>query len=195
MIHKAPTVKLISATLNAEALIARAYGICTDKAVPVANIPRWIKAGHESPLEHASATFEIACSRVASHELVRHRLASFSQRSQRYVDESDLQCYMPTNEQRTLMFDALSTAWETYLQLVDNGVPKQLARYVLPNACMTELIVTANFREWRHIIKLRTSPRAQPEMQEIARTIQSLLVAQAPNVFGDLTNMDNISST
>jgi thymidylate synthase (FAD) len=204
MTSKIPTVKLLSITPNAEALIEEAGCICYGSPPGRAQerIPIWIGMKHESMLEHASATFHITCSRVVSHELVRHRLASFSQRSQRYVDERMSDYYVPPEleehalsnvppEYREGLVSAifrhtLDTAWACYRDLMAEGVPKQIARYVLPNAWLTQLIMTANFREWRHIIKLRASPRAQPEMQEVARAIRDILIAQAPSVFEDL---------
>ena len=126
-----------------------------------------IREGHESIVEHASATFEISgISRAASHQLVRHRLASYSQESQRYVDMSDPGWVLPPD----VAADARAvTIWEgfsaqvrtAYRALRQLGVRKEDARFVLPNAAATRIIVTMNFRELLHVFRLRISPAAQ----------------------------------
>lgn len=187
------TVKLMSFTQDPEQLIARAYGICTHKEVPVTNIPKWIKAGHETPIEQASATFLIdGISRSCSHQFVRHRLVSLNQESQRYVkvdgDIEDVFVFPPTvtREQRLIMEWSFEEALQDYQSLIDMGAKPEDARFVLPNATKTRLIATANFREWRHVIKLRTSPHAQWEIASVCREILNQLYEVAPYVFGDL---------
>lgn len=153
-------------------------------------IGRWIAAGHESMLEMVDAAFLVTCSRVVSHELIRHRLASFQQESQRYTDYDaetlDGLFYVPTeiahNEVAELvLLDAYRAAQRAYEGLRELGVSKQLARYVLPNATRTRIVVKANLREWRHILKLRMHPSAQPEMREVAH----LLYTELHALFGD----------
>jgi thymidylate synthase (FAD) len=186
----APSVRLLSYTPEPEAVVARAGRTCYDShhlSSPDADarlIRALIRRGHESVLEHASLTFEIVCSRVVSHELVRHRLTSVSQRSQRYVREDELRYFTPpevADPAAQREYDAaMIAAWSYYGMLLKRGVSKQLARYVLPNACLTTMVVTANLREWRHIIKLRAAPDCQPEMQEIARGILAVVREAAP---------------
>lgn len=154
-------------------------------------ISRWIDAGHHSMLEFASATFYIECSRVVSHELVRHRLASFQQESQRYVKYDDAQpedlFFLPelNGEDEGVALKVkqeYAAALGAYRVLRDAGVKAQLARYVLPNATMTRMVMKANLREWRHIINLRTAPAAQPEIQDLAKQMQWQLEEVFPNI-------------
>lgn len=135
-------------------------------------IKKWIAAGEQSMLEMAHATVFFECSRVSTHELVRHRLASYQQESQRFtlqvLDEDSF--YVPQGLDPLIeeaMRDQYLAAARVYGNLLDAGVPKQLARYVLPNATSTRIIVSANLREWRHIFKLRLDKSAQPEMREM----------------------------
>jgi thymidylate synthase (FAD) len=183
-----PIVQLLSITPEAESLIERAGCTCygSTPGRPTQRIARWIEMGHESVLEHASATFAVTCSRVASHELVRHRLASYSQQSQRYCPaEPDF--YVPAElAQEPLYTELLRDGAHTYGLLLGQGIPRQLARYLLPGATLTEIVVTMNFRELRHFIRLRASPRAQPEMAELARAMLAILTQKVPSVFGDL---------
>ena len=123
-----------------------------------------------------------------THELVRHRLASYSQRSQRYVRESDPAYIEPPELQvsgaaQETYQHAMNSAWEAYRQLLAGGLKPEIARYVLPNACYTEIICTWNFRELRHIIRLRRSPRALPEIRAVAEKILDIMKEQAPQVF------------
>lgn len=152
-------------------------------------ISRWIDAGHHSMLEFASATFYIECSRVVSHELVRHRLASFQQESQRYVkyEESEFGSlfYIPDELDPAIRDKVVSEyeeAFGAYRILRQAGVKAQLARYVLPNATMTRMVMKANLREWRHIINLRTAKAAQPEIQELAGMMKEQLEDVFPNI-------------
>lgn len=155
-------------------------------------IQEWIKVGHESVIEHASATFYIKASRVLTHELVRHRLASYSQRSQRYVSESTPKYIEPPEIKSSgentgeIFTEAMKNAWSCYNQLIEAGVKKEIARYVLPNACETQIVMTMNFRELRHFIKLRTSSKALPEMRTVAGEVRRIMMEEAPRVFSDL---------
>lgn len=156
-------------------------------------IQRWVKSGHESMIEMADATFEITCSRVVSHELVRHRIASFQQESQRYVrydeeDPEDLFFIPPetTPTERLIMKDAYENALRDYKKLKSLGVKSQFARYILPNGTRTRIIMKANLREWRHFCRLRCHPSAQPEMQAIANQIFAELNSLYPEVFADV---------
>ena len=153
-------------------------------------IQEWIEVGHESVIEHASATFYIRASRVLTHELVRHRLASYCQRSQRYVCESIPRFIKPPeilNTPAEHVFElAMRNCWLAYDQLIRLGVKKEIARYVLPNACETQIVMTMNFRELRHFIKLRAGKRALPEIRAVAKEIKKIMKEQAPKVFYDL---------
>jgi len=151
-----------------------------------------VKAGHTSVLEHAWATVRFAgVSRAMTHQLVRHRLAAFTQQSQRYVSESDFHYVTPpavakNPEAKAVFDDLLELSRQAYAQLKKLGLRNEDARFVLPNAVATEIVVSANFREWRHIIELRGHPAAQWEIREAAIEVLKLLKEQAPTVFEDL---------
>ena len=157
-------------------------------------IGRWLGSGEESMVEMGDATFFVVCSRVVTHELVRHRLASYQQESQRFVrydeEEPDLLFYEPVmaESEEEGYWGLLTASLQEYQRLRNNGVGPQYARYVLPNATRTRIIVKANFREWRHIIRLRCHTSAQPEMQQVAWQIHDELAERFPSVFGDLKN-------
>ena len=184
-------------TSDSEQLVEYAGRLCwdtTDKlGENLRRIQEWIEVGHESVIEHASATFYIRASRVLTHELVRHRLASYSQRSQRYVKETEGRYITPPEISQVAktkgdnVFEkAMRDAWDAYGNLLRLGIKPEIARYVLPNACETQIVMTMNFRELRHFIKLRTSERALPEMQAVAGKIRRIMKEQAPKVFEDL---------
>lgn len=189
-------VKLLAITENSENLVEKAGRLCYATGEKTGTVANWlqsrIKQGHESLIEHASATFYIKSSRVLTHELVRHRLASYSQRSQRYVKENKADYITPPEifetggPEKEVFESAMQTAWEAYRKLLESGVKPEIARYVLPNACTTEIICTWNFREIRHIIKLRTSPAALPEIRQVVGKIKEIMQEKAPSVFGDL---------
>lgn len=156
-------------------------------------IGRWISSGEESMVEMVDAAFFIECSRVVSHELVRHRLASFQQESQRYVD------YKAENVEDFFYFDpalsdeaydvveiAYQVALQAYNEQADDSVKRQIARYVLPNGTRVRMVMKANLREWRHILKLRMHKSAQPEMQLVANQIHDSLLGKFPEVFADI---------
>ena len=151
-----------------------------------------VKAGHTSVLEHAWATVRIAgVSRALTHQLVRHRLAAFTQQSQRYVNESDFHYVTPpavakTPEAKAVFDDLLEQSRQAYARLKELGLRNEDARFVLPNAVATEIVMSANLREWRHIIELRGHPAAQWEIREAAIEVLKALSVHAPTVFGDL---------
>jgi thymidylate synthase (FAD) len=116
-------------------------------------------------------------------------LASYSQRSQRYVKESRAKYITPPGLGTTesdIFRRAMQYAWSAYNELLENGVKPEIARYVLPNACESQIVMTMNFRELRHFIKLRTSERALPEMRSVAGEVRRIMKEQAPGVFEDL---------
>ena len=200
-------VELLAYTPNPEETIARAASTCYDsvpKELDKARkmIAAIIKSGHESCIEHSSATFEIdGISRVVTHELVRHRIGfAYSQRSQRYVDEANPSFVIPeeieANETAKALFeDAMRYAWEKYKALQDLGLKNEMARYVLPNACCTKIVVTADFRAWRNFLKLRLSKRAQHEIRNLANVLLDKLIEIAPSCFEDLKDESNLQNT
>jgi len=153
-------------------------------------IKRLIKMGHESPLEHAYATFRLKnCSRAMTHQLVRHRLMAVSQQSQRYVDEEDFTYVMPESMPAELadeFHNDMKTIQQMYKKWRDKGLKKEDARFVLPNACTSEIVVSANFREWRHILTVRTDKGAQWEIKKAAFKILDILRSLAPACFEDI---------
>jgi thymidylate synthase (FAD) len=188
-------VRLLAITPDAEKLIETAGRLCWDTQDKTGTVPdriqKWLEVGHESMIEHACATFYIRASRVLTHELVRHRLASYSQRSQRYVKETEPRYIEPPpikdNESAHKEFgEVMATCWQAYGGLLAKGIRAEIARYVLPNACETQIICTWNFREIRHIIKLRASKRALPEFRIIAEEVRKIVKEVAPQVFADL---------
>ncbi len=153
-----------------------------------------IREGHESIIEHASVTFEISgISRACSHQLVRHRIASYSQESQRYVDMSAPEFVVPPsvadNPQAQAVWDEfVAQVGDTYRQLRKLGVRKEDARFVLPNATATRIIVTMNLRSLRHFFSVRCEPAAQWEIRALALEMLRQVHALAPAVFDDLYN-------
>lgn len=154
-----------------------------------------IDRGHEAMLEHSFLSVKIICDRGVSHELVRHRLASFAQESTRYCNYSNgkfggLTCIMPawvhdkdTYKNWCMQMEA---AEDAYLTMIKAGCSAQEARAVLPNSLKTEICISANYREWRNILKLRTAPDAHPEMRKIMRALLDELVDRIPIVFDDI---------
>ena len=150
--------------------------------------------GHESVAEHAVASVRIICDRGVSHEIVRHRIASYSQESTRYCNYSkekfgrEITVIQPPGMSKLDIDDwhaATETVEEYYIQMLDRGCSPQIARSVLPTCLKTEMVMTANFREWKHFIKLRTDPAAHPQMREVAFMIKEVLSKECPEVFGD----------
>lgn len=148
-----------------------------------------IGSGHLSTLEHASYTFAIdGISRACSHQLVRHRLASFNQQSQRYVTYREEPEFVCPESVRTAgateeYEEAVQAAFAAYDRLVKLGVPAEDARYLLPNACDTKIVVTMNIRELLHFFELRCCNRAQWEIREMACRMLELARATAPYIF------------
>jgi len=190
-------VELLSITPDAEKLIetaGRISHLSYDKQTEDSYkefIKRIIKLSHFSILEHAYATFKISgISRACSHQLVRHRICSFTQQSQRYVDESNFEYIIPDSVRNNLkayelFTDFVNKAKSVYIELLKLGIKKEDARYVLPNATTTQIIITANFREWRHIIELRGNINSQWEIRRIMIEILKILKSYAPNCFED----------
>ena len=152
-------------------------------------LPSLLRSGHLSIFEHSSASFKIdGISRTASHQIVRHRMSSFSQRSQRYVNEGDFTFVTPPSieqnpEANASYQEIMKTLNEQYLALIKLGIKKEDARFILPNAASTTLVMTTNFREWLHVIDMRVSKPAQWEIRELLILIWKELYKQAPNIF------------
>lgn len=187
------TVKLISITPNAEEVINVAARLCKNSTGDKKIIKALIKSGHYSVLEHASATFEVKCSRACSHQLVRHRTGKFSQKSQRYVEEFSFfdNYFIPESVLEDvdirIEYDNLMTnIFETYKAFLSYGMKKEDARYVLPNAAETEIIMTLDFRNLRNFLELRLDKHAQTEIREIAENILDIMQKEAPLCFGDI---------
>ena len=190
-------VELLFITPNAEKLIESAGRTCylsfgkQGKDTEKAFIRMLIKRGHLSVLEHAHATFRISgVSRAFTHQLVRHRLCSYTQQSQRYVDESNFNYVEPESirndsKAHSVFTEFMDNAKKAYSELQKLGIKNEDARFVLPNAVETQIVVTANLREWRHIVELRGEPGAQWEIRRAAIEILKILKKHAPTVFAD----------
>jgi len=189
-------VELLAITPDAERIIEIAARTCYqsgDKMVPEKMgelLPKLIAMEHESPFEHAYATFRISdVSRAMTHQLVRHRLLSVSQKSQRYVSESTFGWVVPpdvSGDDQPEFARDMATIRDMYTKWKKKGLKSEDARFVLPNACTTELVVSANFREWRHVFQVRCHRRAQWEIREVCLAILKVLHAHAPHVFADI---------
>ena len=163
------------------------------KGNPEQFIRSLIKRGHESVLEHVSFTFHIICDRAIMAELTRHRLASFTVESTRYVKYDELTVVKPTLNPT----DAINHAFlDSYLKHCEKyyrdfshapeGYPPEIARAVLPLCLKSELYMTANIRQWRHILKLRTANDAHPQMQHVARLILNIFREKFPVFVEDI---------
>lgn len=157
-----------------------------------------LSMGHESVIEHASASIRIVHDRGVTHEWVRHRLVSFTQESTRYCNYADdkfgaeISVILPPDirpgtVEYTYWLRAVSSCEENYLVMVNVcNVAPQIARSVLPTCLKTEIVTTANLREWRHILKLRTSKAAHPQMRQLALKVLNILWNECPVLFEDI---------
>jgi len=191
-------VELLAITDNPEKQIARAARISPGsehKASPENDkrlVRKLVEWGHHSTLEFASATFLISgISRACANQLTRHRLASFLQESMRYRKVDDRDIVVPpkiaAQPAAAKKFEGcFKETQRVYKELLEMGIPKEDARFILPLGTQTRLVVSANFREWRHIINIRADPAAQWEIQELSRQIHRILKEHAPSVFFDL---------
>lgn len=159
-----------------------------------------VKRGHEAVIEHYNITVKFICDRGVTHEIVRHRVASYCQESTRYCNYSndkfgsEITVIKPLYlEPGTLGYDAwfmaLQTAEGAYFDLLDWGCSPQEARAVLPNSLKTELVMTANIREFRHFFKLRCSKAAHPQMREVANMLLKEFKERIPVLFDDIEGM------
>lgn len=163
-----------------------------------------IRRGHESVIEHESISVKFTCDRGVSHELVRHRIASYSQESTRYCNYAkdkfggQITCIDPATGFRYCMEDetdrkkydvwlaAMKNAEDSYFRLIELGATPQEARGVLPNSLKTEIVATMNLREWRHFFRMRTDPAAHPQCREVACMLLERLAGDYPVFFEDL---------
>ncbi len=156
-----------------------------------------LKIGHESVLEHVNISVIIICDRGVSHELVRHRLASYTQESTRYCDyakKGEIAVIKPVfltegTEEYRVWKTAMELIEKSYFHLRDLGLKPEEARSVLPNSLKTEIFVTANIREWRHIFELRCNAAAHPQMREIMMPLLQLFQQKLTPLFDDF-NID-----
>ncbi len=154
-------------------------------------LSRIVGMGHHSVIEHAVFTFSVeGVSRALTHQLVRHRVASFSQQSQRYVSMDDATYVTPhtveDNEEALRLYDSVMDGiWDAYKKLEDMGIPAEDARYLLPNGCTTNITVTMNARELLHFFSLRCCNRAQWEIREMADQMLKICKEQSPIIFKD----------
>lgn len=156
-----------------------------------------VKRGHHAVIEHGHITVRFTCDRGVSHEIVRHRLASYCQESTRYCNYSkdgfggEITVIAPSWTSEGLpgyerWKKACMTAEIAYFDLLTEGYSPQAARSVLPNSLKTEVVMTANIREWRHFIKLRAGRAAHPDMRVVAQKLHELLAKTYPVFFEDI---------
>ncbi len=192
-----PETTLMFVTPNADELIEAAGRTCyksEGKAFPGSAAPfcaSLIKRQHLSVLEHATATFRFICDRGVTHELVRHRIVSFSQESTRYCNYggSGITLIHPRGLSQEQLARREAHFWavqELYDAELAEGLAPQIARGVLPTCLKTEIVVTCNFREWLHIFSLRTSAKAHPQIKEIMDEAQRILADFYPVIFGPI---------
>lgn len=168
-----------------------------------------INAGHEAMIEHSTLSVMFTVDRGVSHELVRHRIASFAQESTRYVNYSKdkfkneinvinvthgIQLDNKMNKFGTLIIEAILSEWykamedaeRHYMKMTELGATPQIARSVLPSSTKTDITITANYREWRNFFKLRAAPDAHPQMREIVIPLLKEVKEKIPVIFDDI---------
>lgn len=194
-------VSLVGYTPEPERLVAAAARLCHADAPPEellarmdpdeirAFLEKLTRLGHLSVFEHASFTFAVSgVSRALTHELVRHRIASYTQRSQRYLNETGFRYVTPPTiaahpEGAAIFDEAMSHLERGYARLLALGIPREDARFVLPNACASQLVVTMNARSLRNFFALRCCSRAQWEIRALAREMLAKVREVAPGLF------------
>ena len=204
-----PSAEILMTTYLPLNLIEKAGRTCyksEDKITETSNVDfaaMILKRGHESVVEHANATARFICDRGVTHEIVRHRLASYSQESTRYCDyqgghvafvippwadlpEGIYEWGAARTQEEAAWLRAMQFAEGSYKKLRGLGWKPEQARSVLPNSLKTEIVMTANLREWRHFFKLRTSAAAHPQMREVATPLMAEMKARIPVIFDDL---------
>lgn len=198
-----PSAVLMSITPNAARLIEEAGRVCykSEDKITDDSAERFVEKinelGHYSVIEHAYATFRVVTDRGITHEIVRHRIASYSQESTRYCNYSKSKF----GSELTLLPPSGMSAWETeiwlraanqseknYNDMIAAGSPPQRARGVLLTNQKTEIVITYNFREWLHFLKLRTAKAAHPDMRIVAEDIGHILARECSSIFGMYRN-------
>ena len=160
-----------------------------------------LKSGHESVLEHEKLTVKFICDRGVTHEIVRHRIASYSQESTRYCNYSkdkfgnELTFIRPCfwaddSEEYAVWKQAMEEIEKTYVKLISLGAKPEEARSILPNSLKTEIVCTMNLREWRHFFRLRTAEMAHPQIREISVALLDELKKRIPVIFDDINTSD-----
>lgn len=193
-------VRLLAHTPDADRICAAAAHSCysEDSAAdlletvdPAKMLRHVIGMGHHSVIEHAVFTFSVeGVSRALTHQLVRHRIASFSQQSQRYVRLSEPTYVVPETVKRDpeaikVYEETVDGIWDSYSKLIGMGIPAEDARYVLPNGCTTNITITMNARELLHFFSMRCCNRAQWEIREMADEMLRLCKEVSPVIFSD----------
>jgi len=161
-----------------------------------------IGRGHETVLEHVNMTVRFICDRGVTHEIVRHRLAAYSQESTRYcnykggvtfvippwvdIESGEYKSWVDPIETKWIWFNSVLSSERSYVNSISEGWTPQQARSVLPNSLKTEIVCTANLREWRHIFRLRTSSKAHPQMQELMKPLLAEMKELVHVVFDDI---------
>ena len=194
-------VKLLTFTPDAAKVVAAAAKLCysSSGAADLFNeldnnkmesfLKKLNESGHMSPFEHVSFTFAVeGISRVATHQLVRHRLASYSQQSQRYVEMSSRECIMPpaiqnNTDAKSIFKKQVASAWDCYEKLLSIGITKEDARFILPHGAETRIVISMNARELHHFFSIRLCKRSQWEIRELARQMYVLVREASPELF------------
>ena len=216
MITTAPSIKIVSCNDYQTMLekLERIGRVCykSEGKIKEGSAEKFIASilarGHESVIEHESITVSVICDRGVTHEIVRHRLASYSQESTRYCNYSQdkfagqITCidlatgfgYDLNDENDRAKYEVWKQACEAaetyYFRLLELGATPEEARSVLPNSLKTEIIMTMNLREWRHFFRLRSSKRAHPQMREVSDMILNEFSERFPLFFADLMEKD-----
>lgn len=200
-----PSAEIMMATPDLEKCIEFSGRVCyksedkiTDDSA-CAFVSKIRSINHESVLEHGAITVKFICDRGVTHELVRHRIASFSQESTRYCNYTkakfgnELTFIDPrggfpdmSDDEFTIWLKAMTEAEIAYFRMINAGSKAQLARDVLPNSLKTEIVMTTNPREWRHVFKLRCADAAHPQMREVMLPLLAEFAHCWPALFGDL---------
>ena len=195
------SVLLVASTPEPDRTVAAAARLCYSDAsagdlvekMKGEDVSRFIghlrESGHLSPFEHAVFTFAIdGISRVCTHQLVRHRLASYSQQSQRYVEMKEPEAVLPPSvsldkRARDIFERTIRDSHEAYKAMVEAGIPREDARYVLPHGWVTKIVVTMNARELHHFFSMRLCRRAQWEIRDLAKRMLLIVRKEAPVLF------------
>jgi len=201
-----PFAVILEDELDGEAMLRRlerAGRTCykSEGRITASSAPRFIsmllRHGHESVLEHEKVTLRVICDRGVTHEIVRHRIGSYSQESTRYCNYAgeqfgrEITCirpgFWPEGDPRLELWrSSMREAESAYFALLDAGAKPEEARSVLPNSLKSEIVVTYNLREWRHFLRLRLAPAAHPQIREVATEIMRILRDNIPVVFDEI---------